>query len=73
MDALAPTAVPHGTKYIPVLDKHVLSKVFDEVRLLCCFKAKINPGTAFKRIFFFYSPKFHFIHSLRCLVFLVDS
>ncbi|KAM9301070.1 LOW QUALITY PROTEIN: von Willebrand factor A domain-containing protein 3B [Morus bassanus] len=31
MDALAPTAVPHGTKYIPVLDKHVLSKVFDEV------------------------------------------
>ncbi|XP_040511303.1 von Willebrand factor A domain-containing protein 3B isoform X2 [Gallus gallus] len=31
MDALAPTAVPHGTKYIPVLDKHVLSKVFDEI------------------------------------------
>ncbi|XP_021268253.1 von Willebrand factor A domain-containing protein 3B isoform X8 [Numida meleagris] len=30
MDALAPTAVPHGTKYIPVLDKHVLAKVFDE-------------------------------------------
>ncbi|XP_071602373.1 von Willebrand factor A domain-containing protein 3B isoform X4 [Heliangelus exortis] len=30
MDALAPTAVPHGTKYIPVLDKHVFSKVFDE-------------------------------------------
>uniref|UniRef100_A0A8B9F9F5 Secreted protein n=1 Tax=Amazona collaria TaxID=241587 RepID=A0A8B9F9F5_9PSIT len=27
MDALAPTAVPHGTKYIPVLDKHVVSKV----------------------------------------------
>lgn len=52
MDALAPTAVPHGTKYIPVLDKHVLSKVFDEVKLLCYFKAKINPGTAFKRIFF---------------------
>ncbi|XP_054077129.1 von Willebrand factor A domain-containing protein 3B isoform X5 [Rissa tridactyla] len=30
MDALAPTAVPRGTKYIPVLDKHVVSKVFDE-------------------------------------------
>ncbi|KAM6093546.1 LOW QUALITY PROTEIN: von Willebrand factor A domain-containing protein 3B [Chlamydotis macqueenii] len=31
MDALAPTAVPHRTKYIPVLDKHVVSKVFDEL------------------------------------------
>ncbi|XP_065531824.1 von Willebrand factor A domain-containing protein 3B [Lathamus discolor] len=31
MDALAPTAVPHGAKYIPVLDKHVVSKVFDEI------------------------------------------
>ncbi|XP_061233569.1 von Willebrand factor A domain-containing protein 3B [Neopsephotus bourkii] len=31
MDALAPTAVPRGTKYIPVLDKHVVSKVFDEI------------------------------------------
>ncbi|XP_009977126.1 PREDICTED: von Willebrand factor A domain-containing protein 3B [Tauraco erythrolophus] len=31
MDALAPTAIPHGTKYIPVLDKHVVSKVFDEM------------------------------------------
>ncbi|XP_053913016.1 von Willebrand factor A domain-containing protein 3B [Cuculus canorus] len=31
MDALAPTAVPHSTKYIPVLDKHVFSKVFDEM------------------------------------------
>ncbi|NXE96793.1 VWA3B protein, partial [Menura novaehollandiae] len=31
MDALAPTAVSHGTKYIPVLDKHVVSKVFDEM------------------------------------------
>ncbi|XP_075582774.1 LOW QUALITY PROTEIN: von Willebrand factor A domain-containing protein 3B [Pelecanus crispus] len=31
MDALAPTAVPHGTKYVPVLDKHVVSKVFDEM------------------------------------------
>ncbi|XP_072258559.1 von Willebrand factor A domain-containing protein 3B [Pyxicephalus adspersus] len=31
MDALAPTTVPHSAKYIPVLDKHVVSKVFDEV------------------------------------------
>lgn len=67
MDALAPTAVPHGTKYIPVLDKHVLSKVFDEVKLLCCFKAKINPATAFKRIFFFFSfTHFHTFHN--CIV-----
>ncbi|KFP28792.1 von Willebrand factor A domain-containing protein 3B, partial [Colius striatus] len=31
MDALAPTTVPRSTKYIPVLDKHVVSKVFDEM------------------------------------------
>ncbi|NXP91403.1 VWA3B protein, partial [Passerina amoena] len=31
MDALAPTAVLHSTKYIPVLDKHVVSKVFDKM------------------------------------------
>ncbi|XP_068251272.1 von Willebrand factor A domain-containing protein 3B [Nyctibius grandis] len=31
MDALAPSAVPRGIKYIPVLDKHVVSEVFDEV------------------------------------------
>ncbi|XP_062982357.1 von Willebrand factor A domain-containing protein 3B [Elgaria multicarinata webbii] len=31
MDALAPTAVPRTTKYIPILDKHVVSKVFDDV------------------------------------------
>ncbi|NXO04668.1 VWA3B protein, partial [Rhinopomastus cyanomelas] len=31
MDALAPTAVPYGNKYIPILDKHVFSKVFDEI------------------------------------------
>ncbi|KAF2986418.1 hypothetical protein EK904_003682 [Melospiza melodia maxima] len=30
MDALAPTTVLHSTKYIPVLDKHVVSKVFDQ-------------------------------------------
>uniref|UniRef100_A0A2K6G3Z6 von Willebrand factor A domain containing 3B n=1 Tax=Propithecus coquereli TaxID=379532 RepID=A0A2K6G3Z6_PROCO len=31
MDALSVTAVPHSPTYIPVLDKHVVSKVFDEV------------------------------------------
>ncbi|NXO11539.1 VWA3B protein, partial [Oriolus oriolus] len=31
MDALAPTTVPHSTKYIPVLGKHVVSKVFDKM------------------------------------------
>nr|XP_033805407.1 von Willebrand factor A domain-containing protein 3B [Geotrypetes seraphini] len=31
LDALAPTTVPHTAKYVPILDKHVLSKVFDEV------------------------------------------
>ncbi|XP_042551295.1 von Willebrand factor A domain-containing protein 3B [Dipodomys spectabilis] len=31
MDALAATAVPHSPTYVPVLDKHVVSKVFDEV------------------------------------------
>lgn len=32
LDALAPTMIPHSTKYVPILDKHVLSKVFDQVR-----------------------------------------
>ncbi|XP_068124266.1 von Willebrand factor A domain-containing protein 3B isoform X2 [Hyperolius riggenbachi] len=31
MNALAPATVPHSATYIPVLDKHVVSKVFDEV------------------------------------------
>ncbi|KAM4867024.1 von Willebrand factor A domain-containing protein 3B isoform 3-T3 [Thomomys bottae] len=31
MDALAATAVPHSPTYVPVLDKHVVSRVFDEV------------------------------------------
>lgn len=43
MDALAPTAVPHGTKYVPILDKHVFSKVFDEVKLLMLFQNKHEP------------------------------
>ncbi|XP_078514366.1 von Willebrand factor A domain-containing protein 3B [Lissotriton helveticus] len=30
-DLLAPTAVRHTAKYVPVLDKHIVSKVFDEV------------------------------------------
>uniref|UniRef100_A0A8D2CXU5 von Willebrand factor A domain containing 3B n=1 Tax=Sciurus vulgaris TaxID=55149 RepID=A0A8D2CXU5_SCIVU len=31
MDALSGTAVPHSPTYVPILDKHVTSKVFDEV------------------------------------------
>ncbi|KAM8977452.1 von Willebrand factor A domain-containing protein 3B [Pelodytes ibericus] len=31
MDALAPTTVPHTAKYVPVLNKHILAKVYDEV------------------------------------------
>ncbi|XP_074259929.1 von Willebrand factor A domain-containing protein 3B isoform X1 [Saimiri boliviensis] len=31
MDALSMAAVPHSSTYVPVLDKHVMSKVFDEV------------------------------------------
>ncbi|XP_076989934.1 von Willebrand factor A domain-containing protein 3B [Tamandua tetradactyla] len=31
MDILSVTAVPHSSTYIPILDKHVTSKVFDEV------------------------------------------
>ncbi|XP_073520664.1 von Willebrand factor A domain-containing protein 3B isoform X2 [Phyllobates terribilis] len=31
MDALAPTTVPHSAKYVPILQKHIVSKVFDEV------------------------------------------
>ncbi|KFO25171.1 von Willebrand factor A domain-containing protein 3B [Fukomys damarensis] len=31
MDALSVTAVPHSPTYVPILDKLVLSKVFDEV------------------------------------------
>ncbi|EPY86276.1 hypothetical protein CB1_000321008 [Camelus ferus] len=31
MDALSVTAVPHNPTYVPILDKHVVSKVFDEV------------------------------------------
>ncbi|XP_017673986.1 PREDICTED: von Willebrand factor A domain-containing protein 3B isoform X8 [Lepidothrix coronata] len=44
MDALAPTAVPHGTKYIPVLDKHVVSKVFDERHEEATMKSKSKTG-----------------------------
>ncbi|XP_037383798.2 LOW QUALITY PROTEIN: von Willebrand factor A domain-containing protein 3B [Talpa occidentalis] len=31
MDALSTTAVPHCPTYVPILGKHVVSKVFDEV------------------------------------------
>lgn len=31
LDALAPTFISHKAKYVPILDKHVLAKVFDDV------------------------------------------
>ncbi|XP_065783522.1 von Willebrand factor A domain-containing protein 3B isoform X2 [Muntiacus reevesi] len=31
MDALSMAAIPHSSTYVPVLDKHVVFKVFDEV------------------------------------------
>jgi len=53
LDALAPTMIPHTTKYVPILDKHVLSKVFDQVLPLAHTSGKdreevqiINPQAA---------------------------
>ena len=34
MDALSMAAIPHSSTYVPVLDKHVVSKVFDEVKVI---------------------------------------
>ena len=31
LDALAPTFIPRKAKYVPILDRHVLSKVFDDI------------------------------------------
>jgi hypothetical protein len=33
LDALAPTFIPRKAKYVPILDRHVLSKVFDDVSI----------------------------------------
>lgn len=33
MDALSPTFIPHKSKYIPIIDKKVNSKVFDNVNI----------------------------------------
>lgn len=30
-DAVAAAAIPHDAKYVPMLEKHIYSKVFDEV------------------------------------------
>lgn len=40
LDALAPTMIPHKSKYVPILDKRVLAKVFDEVSQLSCYSKK---------------------------------
>lgn len=31
LDALSPTFIPHQPKYVPIINKHVMSKVFDDV------------------------------------------
>ena len=33
LDALAPTFIPHKGTYVPILNKQVMSKVFDDVSL----------------------------------------
>ena len=33
LDAVAPAAIAHDAKYVPMLEKHVYSKVFNEVRI----------------------------------------
>ncbi|XP_072898034.1 von Willebrand factor A domain-containing protein 3B-like [Hemitrygon akajei] len=44
MDALAPTAVPQTAKYVPVLDKYIVSKVFDQSEDICLLKKEIEKG-----------------------------
>lgn len=34
LDALAPTFIPHSPKYVPIINKNVLSKVFDDVSMI---------------------------------------
>ncbi|XP_071086987.1 von Willebrand factor A domain-containing protein 3B-like [Haliotis cracherodii] len=31
LDALSPTFVPHRSKYVPILDRHVVARVFDQI------------------------------------------
>ena len=38
LDALSPTFIPHKPKYVPIINKSVLSKVFDDVSLKFCVK-----------------------------------
>ncbi|XP_058134111.1 von Willebrand factor A domain-containing protein 3B isoform X2 [Dasypus novemcinctus] len=45
MDILSVTAVPHSSTYVPVLDKHVTSKVFDEVFPLAHVSSDTNKMT----------------------------
>ncbi|XP_037663049.1 von Willebrand factor A domain-containing protein 3B isoform X2 [Choloepus didactylus] len=45
MDVLSVTAVPHSSTYVPVLDRHVTSKVFDEVFPLAHVSTDTNKMT----------------------------
>lgn len=38
-DAVAPAAIPHDAKYVPMLEKHIYSKVFNEVRIIAIIVA----------------------------------
>ncbi|XP_053311966.1 von Willebrand factor A domain-containing protein 3B [Spea bombifrons] len=42
MDVLGPTTVPHTAKYVPILDKHILSKVFNEIQVWSITHGKPN-------------------------------
>lgn len=38
-DAVAQAAIPHDAKYVPMLEKHIYSKVFNEVRIIAIIVA----------------------------------
>lgn len=42
LDALSPTFVPHRSKYVPILDRHVVARVFDQVCMVCQEEAIIT-------------------------------
>lgn len=47
LDALAPTIIPHKAKYVPILDKHVLAKVFNNVSAFKCEQYVNNMNTRY--------------------------
>ncbi|XP_030646945.1 von Willebrand factor A domain-containing protein 3B-like [Chanos chanos] len=49
-DALAPTAIPQRGKYVPLLEKYVYSKVFDEILPLAHLKSSCSDSPEFTLI-----------------------